>query len=71
MRKINVARLKVDALLFLELMVIEDAGSYCRVRSEEGIVAFIAADAIKTPDVAGPQAAPDPVLDDGDKPKGD
>jgi hypothetical protein len=54
-----------------KVMVIEDAGSYCRVRSEDGIVAFIAADAIKTPDVADPQAAPDPVLGNGGKPKGD
>ena len=37
-----------------KVMVIEDAGSYCRVRSQDGIVAFIATDAIKTPDVAGP-----------------
>ena len=41
-----------------KVMVMEDAGSYCRVRSEDGIVAFIAADAISSPDVEGPQAAP-------------
>ena len=52
-----------------KVMVIEDAGSYCRVRSEDGIVAFIAADAIQSPEVAGPQAAPDPVLGNGGKPK--
>ncbi len=52
-------------------MVIEDAGSYCRVRSEDGILAFIAADSIQLPDVEGPQAAPDPVLGNGGKPQGD
>ena len=54
-----------------KVMVIEDAGSYCRVRSEDGIVAFIAADAIKTPDLADPQAAPDPTLGNGGQPKRD
>ncbi len=44
-----------------KVMVIEDAGSYCRVRSEDGIVAFIATDAIPSSDEEGPQPAPDPV----------
>ena len=41
-----------------KVMVIEDAGSYCRVRGEDGTVAFIATDAIQPPDVAGPQSVP-------------
>ena len=52
-----------------KVMVIEDAGSYCRIRSENGIVAFIAADAIRPPGDPGPQAAPDlAVVNDGNNP---
>ena len=54
-----------------KVMVIEDAGSYCRVRSEDGILAFIATNAIQSPDLADPQVAPDPVLGNGGKPEGD
>jgi hypothetical protein len=42
----------------MKVTVIEDAGSYCRVRSEDGIVAFIAADAINKVDDADPEGAP-------------
>ena len=54
-----------------KVMVIEDAGSYCRVRSEDGILAFIATNAIKAANDAGPQAAHDPALGNGGKPEGD
>ncbi len=35
-----------------KVMVIQDSGSYCRVRSEDGIVAFVAAGSIQSPDAA-------------------
>ncbi len=36
----------------MKVTVIEDAGSYCRVQTEDGIVAFIAADAVNKVDGA-------------------